>query len=668
MNYQTLFLSLIFATSVAFAPLAFAQGNPLDSSGGGGSNSNQSKDDGLPAYFKGDGLMLSIEHVDPATGIISGQLSMSGNTYPYRGEPVTGKSFAGQFDAGGEKFDFSLENQPDGRVIFTTGQSNYRLAPTKPTGQSGGGQDTPTANVAFIGDWAGSGQDVAENGQPLNFPVKISIAQSNRGSMTADFKSTVDYPVGNGQTVPVTISGQFSGSFSGGTSIELQAHEVTTQANGQSMSMGAQTLRLTIEQNATTLSGSVGNDTEGWTPIQLQRVNGPVSNINNTGGGSGGGLNQNRNSTPPDPQVILEKVELRDPGMDNMVSHTLLKPKGWTVEGGQQWNPQLYQDFVHLNLAVSSNDGRQFRVYPGGVYEDSNIYEISAEMGATQGSQRPKPGQPLMNGKTHMPLQNSVSDYVTNILIPMHRPQAQNVRVVHAEQLPALRQQIDEVLAPVIANMQQGDEQLRQMGARVQTTFNSFAERVRITYQENGQNFDEEIWVLGTVMDNANDMFQNGQIVHMYNWTVMDPRSVRAPAGQLDAARPLIDAVSLSLQENPRYSAILMDIRARINKQEMDALIKRGEIARKGREDAWDIYQSGVQSKQASDERLHDSFNDMIQDIDKFHDTDGSSVRLPSLYSNVYSNGEGGYLLTNDPVLNPDDVTNQRWERINPAR
>ena len=667
-NNLPLKLALTFGISLFCSTLTFAQGNPLDPTGGGGGGEvivDEPQNTGLPAIFEGEGLRLSIEQVDGNTGNIRGSLTMNGSVFPFNAQSTSASSFSGQFDASGQRFDFTAENDSQGNILFRTGSTTYRLQPANAGG--GGGGDVPPPNPpagnSIAGTWSGTASDTTDDGQPVTFPVKMTINSAGNGSITADVQSTVPYPTGDGQTVSVEITGRFTGRSSGNNRYELHTSNLTGKANGQTMPLGESGMRLELSADGKTINGWVGDDEEGWSPMQLQRQGrivqpDPRPVVNDP---------HRQRTTVPQGTVEFEKVTLRDSGMDNMISHTFLKPKGWQVQGGQQWNPQLYKDFVHLNLAVTANDGRQMRVYPGGFYEDSNIYEVSQRMGLSQQSQRPQPGQPLMNGMSNMPVPQSASEYVSKILLPAHRPQATNVQVIGETDLPILKRQMDEMMKPLVQQMQIGDQQLRQMGGNVQTTMNAFAQRVRVSYTENGQSFEEDIYVTGWIMDAANDMFQNGMIVHQWNWMVIDPRGLRAPAGQLDQNTPLLESMHLSVQQDPKYMAVIMSIRNKIAKQEMDALIKRGEIARKGREEAWRIHQEGVRAQQVARDKNHDDFIDMIRDVDKFQDIDGSTVKLPSVYSNVYSNGNGGFIMTNDPI-DPNDGSLERWERINPKR
>ena len=67
-----------------------------------------------------------------------------------------------------------------------------------------------------------------------------------------------------------------------------------------------------------------------------------------------------------DEEVLLTTVTLRDPGNRNMASHTVLVPKGWQTRGGVTWTPEVSMAYVHLEAAISAEDGREVVFYPNG--------------------------------------------------------------------------------------------------------------------------------------------------------------------------------------------------------------------------------------------------------------------------------------------------------------
>ncbi|MGI9012855.1 MAG: hypothetical protein ACR2GY_01235 [Phycisphaerales bacterium] len=668
-------IGLSATCAFAFSFFVFAQGNPLDRAGGSGdgviANTPQARNP--TTWYEGDGLKLSIERIDTNAGTIAGRLLMNGNAFTYLGNIQDEMRFAGQFDAGGgTMFDFAVELDASGDMIFKTGTSTYRLKTASSSDDRPTQQETPSA-ATIEGQWAGTGADTTDDGTRITFPVSIRIAKSPDGSFAATFQSTVQYPVGNGQTMPVTVTGQFTGRPSSSAILQLQSPDVTATANGEAASLGPQSLRLQLQPDQITLIGSIGSDADGWTPLTLQREGGGVD-----------GAPQSP-STPASSQsgsakgtVQFEKVTLRDPSLDNMESHTFLKPKGWQVQGGPVWDAMRYKDFVHMNLRVSAGDGREFSIYPGAYYQDGNGYELAIRGGTMSPEQMPRPGD-AAGGFTYMPLPNSIADYVTNILMPMNRPQAQNVRVVKVTELPELKQQIEKKYAPVVQFQQQSDAQIQQGGGRTQTQWNFIAEKVHIAYQENGQAFEEEVWVTGTVMQRNVDLMSDGFVMYTVDWQISDPRGVRAPAGQLDQARPMLETVSLSLQNNPRYSAMIMEIQNKQHAAEMESLRKqsattmeaikqRGEIARRDRETAWANHQAAVQEQESNQEYMNRRILNYLTDVEDFKDTDGSSVNLPGTYFHTYSDGKGNYIQSSESNFDPnrdlENDLNTTWTQI----
>ena len=57
--------------------------------------------------------------------------------------------------------------------------------------------------------------------------------------------------------------------------------------------------------------------------------------------------------------IILERVTLRDPAVDNIESHEMLVPRGWNVQGEPFWTPETFRSFVHLTLRMTAPDGRE---------------------------------------------------------------------------------------------------------------------------------------------------------------------------------------------------------------------------------------------------------------------------------------------------------------------
>lgn len=69
--------------------------------------------------------------------------------------------------------------------------------------------------------------------------------------------------------------------------------------------------------------------------------------------------------------------------------------------------------------------------------------------------------------------------------------------------------------------------------------------------------------------------------------------------------------------------------------------------------------------RQAVYDRLSDEFSRHIRGVEEYYDPlQGGSIELPAGYSNVWANGNGEYILTEDPNFNPAVGSNLHWERI----
>lgn len=417
---------------------------------------------------------------------------------------------------------------------------------------------------------------------------------------------------------------------------------------------------------------------------ELEEVDQPSRALPPVAGGGGRGTGGSGASTPPraeprrnDPprpdtdappsaapleaQLVLSPVELRDPGMDGVVSHRLLKPKGWRLEGGAQWTPQRYKDFVHLNLRVEAEDGRAFVVYPGGLHT-----YIDGPLMA--GAPMPQPGT-VSEGVTFMPPPASVQDYVTRVVLPEHRPRARDLEVVAVTPLPEIARLMEASFGMVIDNARQGDAQAAAMGYRSETSFSFAAEKLHVRYEEAGAPFEEEIYCLGYVMTMATQM-PSAPGHTTYTWSVEDLRSARAPRGKLAATRPIIEAIAASMQQDPRWSAAIRELQARINRKELAAIARRGEIMRQANEEVFARHQDSVRKASESQDRLNQKFCDMIRDVDRYSTGDGQ-VTLPSFYDRAFSDGQGNYLLTNDALFDPNtDATlnSSNWRTIERVR
>lgn len=556
---------------------------------------------------------------------------------------------------------------PDAEKLDDLIAYNRFVTPVRKTGQDKK-REQPQAVDPLAGDWSGTLTEQMDNGQTMRAPMTIKIAPGQNGSYSADVVVNVQMPGDYGDMIDVRATGRFQGQLQNGRAV-LKAQDTTATIvkTGESGSMGPQQMEFTVNGNS--IRGQLGNEYDGYSPFQATRQSAPANQSGNAGwegmqdtrGGSStelgrpgadGGVNSAAS-------VTLEPVTLTDAQMGNAPSHTLLVPQGWRREGGVRWNnPQLFLDMVHMDLRVTAPDGVAYGYYPGATYTWSDIFQINAQMGIS--NEIPQPGQITGEGLTFMPMPQTTGDYVQTMLIPKHRPGATNVQVVSAQEMPDVMATMRQMLAPTFRSMEQHNQSMGQMGGG-QMDMPLFADRVKVTYQEGGQMFEEEVYVTGYAVITRMPM-ANGVTMTMARWGVEDIRTVRAPVGG-SPNKAIADAASLSVRPDPKWLATIMQLRAQINKTVTDGIIERGRITREGMQKSFEIHQESVRSQQASNDRMHHQFINYIRDVDDFKTPSGKTVQLPSNFNNAYMNGQGQVVMTNNTLS-----SSSGWTQLNRAR
>lgn len=75
---------------------------------------------------------------------------------------------------------------------------------------AGQGQPEPQAVVGFAGSWSGFGTEPGPDGKPMRYPVQLRVSEQ-RGQMVAELTADLQYPTGDGQTIPIQYRASFQG-------------------------------------------------------------------------------------------------------------------------------------------------------------------------------------------------------------------------------------------------------------------------------------------------------------------------------------------------------------------------------------------------------------------------------------------------------------------------
>ncbi len=167
------------------APSALAQSNPLEKQSENpldrGGVPYLGPDLDLPARLAGDGLTLILERLDDTSAVLSGQIRMGDNTFPFTGTYKDATRLDGSFVAGGSTYEFSLQGDRANGYSFKTGQSAYRLRDEggRAPGRAGGGERADPAQLKRASD-AMAAQNIEE-------ALRICRPLADRGHVGASY-------------------------------------------------------------------------------------------------------------------------------------------------------------------------------------------------------------------------------------------------------------------------------------------------------------------------------------------------------------------------------------------------------------------------------------------------------------------------------------------------
>lgn len=366
--------------------------------------------------------------------------------------------------------------------------------------------------------------------------------------------------------------------------------------------------------------------------------------------------------------IVLIKHTLKDPGTNNIDSHTLLAPKGWNVTGSAWWGgANFYNIYPSQDVKITSPDGVEVHIGPSMALYDY----IPSPQGAQYGGQRPEEWT-AQNGVLvlHAPADmDAWKKLFKDQLLPRTYPDATDIKVQAPVVVPELTQIMQKQLAPIRDQANQMNQQNQQMGVQMFSQVDGAFLAVNSTYTIHNQKW-EQLNIFG-VAYYVTDL-PTGRTI---NWGVEPTVAFRAHKGELEKNMPLLMAVANSIQPTAPWARMKADHIAKMNQIAAQGVADRSRIIAESNREISRIINEGYDQRQASMDRTHKQFVNAIREVDDFVTTSGvgtsggEPVQLPSYYDHIFTNGDQ-YILTNDANYNPNAdpaVNNQNWEQMQRA-
>jgi hypothetical protein len=361
-----------------------------------------------------------------------------------------------------------------------------------------------------------------------------------------------------------------------------------------------------------------------------------------------------------------KKVEIRDPNMNNMVAYTLEIPANWNFQGAVLLDPNCGATPTTVVYRVWSDD------FKYGVQRMPEVNWFT-------------PSDPrILNGKCKTMEAMDAMQYA-GLIMPVLRPNSQLISTSAAPQADNLA-----------AGTKQMEQALGASAARYGQPAPKFswdAKQLRIQYNLGNQPTEEFFQVLETTSDSPASIMVSkpGQILRTAwatnkrttAWIV----SERAPKGQLDAARPKLEAIRISLTINQAWDQAMGDLIRQRGAAAIAGSWKTFNANYKANQDTYNQHfkqgQEFIANMQAQGDKRNADFAayedsrtratadkvDQILDRQYYvNPSSGETSTISTTYTNNWQTTTGEAVLTNIQNYDPNGVIQGNWTQLQPIK
>lgn len=327
--------------------------------------------------------------------------------------------------------------------------------------------------------------------------------------------------------------------------------------------------------------------------------------------------------------------------MTGMEAFRLLIPKGWRAEGSIRWSTTPALPVKSRFRFYNPNGSEEFNLFPAHTYFwTNNRMTLSTK----------PPGSQMFGSVVAQPV--SLNTAFTHVVIPGAKRNTKGMIILAQKEVPEL------------AQLAKG---MPVSGVRSEAK----AGKMRIGYQEKGKQVEEELYaaVSQFIVNMPASRFSGASFINY--WYIDDVFSFKAEKGKLDANARLFQTMIYSIKLNRDWYAKVANVKEMLAQQKMKQIKAVGRIgdmvARAGsklREDQMRDWEN----RQKRYDRVAQNQSDTIRGVDRYYDQrSGREVELP-VGGHAWGNNLGEYFVAESPSANPNEGSNQHWERLSPVR
>jgi hypothetical protein len=239
-------------------------------------------------------------------------------------------------------------------------------------------------------------------------------------------------------------------------------------------------------------------------------------------------------------------------------------------------------------------------------------------------------------------------DGLTNIVLPTYRKNVQNLQIIDRSNMPELVKSI------ATSGNQTNGLQHFATGAKL-----------KLNYTLQNQLYEEELYGISEGSTGyVTDLYQ-GQVSSTF-WYLEYLYAFTAAKGKLEPNRKTFEIIIQSFKMNKQWFNTYMQVVQMLINQNMQAIYQAGQISRiisQTNNEISQIITDSYWQRQSVNEKVANNFSQYIRGTANYIDK-GKIVELPDYYNNVWSNGNGEYILSNGNNYDPNKLINGNWQRI----
>lgn len=357
--------------------------------------------------------------------------------------------------------------------------------------------------------------------------------------------------------------------------------------------------------------------------------------------------------------VVMRDYAVRDASRNNAPAFTVLVPDGWKTEGGITQVPNYNILPYYGVLEIDAPDGRHVSFAP--------MFEFGYSDYVNLGPFQPYKGRPYMR------IPNSLGEFLNIAAQSDPERTMTDIKIVSEEVLPEATEMVRRANAQTYQMTEQESRKAASRGER--WTYDTHVRRVVMQFTEGGKRLESTVFatISNLVVTDANGAVKDGK------WNIWDSYSVGGPVGTDYTNDPLLAAIVRSWRINPDWAYVVEQWQAGKRQEIYREGIAAAAAANKGwqntrgkqSESVLDISFKGWKNREKITAGGQASTVNMIHERTTYATPGGNRVNLPSFYQNVYSNGQGTYVLHNNANYNiatDPNFNSSNWQRLQQVR